>query len=276
MSNQFDPDAPEGSADLGSQYISKKDIAWIILALVVVGGSFAAIYPQLRKQAHESACKKNMKDIAFSVKQYAEIYDGRFPPLYEVGPGGSPQLTNGLPIVWASVIPSLPTGSSFKCPAAPETAVTRVNGQSVSRSMFSREDKQLKYIDLTYGMLASLSARAVSDVANENQTVLISETSNNGSQNVYNPLPFTDDEGTPSKFDGFSIGFDNQQTNLDPESKFVTRLAFQNTSKGDFSSKEIEGRHGKINFSIKVDGSLGRLTAADVAIKSGDYTWLVR
>lgn len=276
MSNQFDPDAPEGSKDFGAQYVSRKDIKWIALAIIVVGGSFAAIYPQLKKQAHESACKKNMKDIAFSIQQYAEIYDGRFPPLYEVGQDNTPALTDGLPIVWASVLPELPMGSSFKCPAAPKEALTRINGRSTERSMFSSEDKRLDYIDLSYGMLASLSTRAISDVAQDNQTILISETSNNGAQGVYNPLPFTLETGETVPFDGFSIGFDNQQNLPDTNSRFVTRLAFPDTKSGDFTKKGLVGRHDLQIFGIHVDGSLTRLSPESTKITPGDYTWIVR
>lgn len=277
MSNQYDADAPEGSQGLGNQYISKKDIILVAIVLAVAGAVGYFTFPDIRKNADEATCKKNLKNIADSIRQYAIIYDDRYPPLYNVGPGGAPAITDGYATAWASPIPPLAGGASFTCPAAHEHETIKVNGESTQQAMFEKDTKQLRYIKLSYGMLASLSTRPVYDVANPNQTILIAETSNNGSKNTYNPMPFTDNEGKVVPYDGFGIGFDDTNGPSTPSSKFVTRLSFFGTKNGDFSAKSITSRHKKgLVFSVTAEGNLRKLAAQDAKLSLTDYTWQVR
>ncbi len=275
MSQQYDADAPEGSSELGSQYISKKDIIWILAAIIVLGIVMAIVGPSMKKRADESNCKSYMHAISSAVNQYAVMNDG-FPPLYAVGENGSPALVDGKPIVWASVIPALPKGAKHTCPAAKHNESVRVNGKSVATSMFQKNDQVLNHIDLSYGMFSALSGRKVSDVANDDQTVLIAETANHGANGVYNPLPFTLENGSEVPFDGFVIGFNNSNGLPDAESKSVTRLAFPGTKDGKFDDKRTDARHGANVFAIFVDGHIGRLVPSDTKLKTNSYMWMVR
>jgi hypothetical protein len=275
MSQQYDADAPEGTNELGSQYVSKKDTIWIFAAVAVLAIVILLIGPGMKKRADESNCKSYMHAIANSISQYAVMNDG-FPPAYAVGENGSPALVDGKPIVWASVIPPLPKGSKFTCPAAHPNELVRVNGKSVETSMFQRNDKVLNHIDLSYGMFSALSGRKVSDVANDDQTILLAETANHGANDTYNPEPFSLSDGTAVPFDGFIVGFNNSNGLPDAESKFVTRLAFPNTKDGNFDNNDKNARHGKIVFGIYVDGHVGRLTPTDMKMKTNSYMWMVR
>jgi hypothetical protein len=68
--------------------------------------------------------------------------------------------------------------------------------------------------------------------ANPSDTALIVETSNNGSQGSFNPLPFTDSSGNRVPFDAFMVGFDDSNELFTPDSKRVTRLAFRGKEQG--------------------------------------------
>lgn len=275
MSQHYDADAPEGSNELGSQYVSKKDWIWILAAIIVLAIVFAIVSPSMKKRADESNCKSYMNAIASSISQYAVMNDG-LPPLFAVGENESPALLEGKPVVWASVIPPLPKGAKFTCPATKPGESVRVNGKSIESSMFQKDDKILNHIDLSYGMFSALSARKTTDVANDDQTILIAETANHGASHTYNPLPFTLENKTEVPFDGFAVGFNDSNGLPTSESKFVTRLAFPNTKDGEFNDKSENARHGKNVFAIFVDGHLGRLVPTDMKMKTNSYMWMVR
>ncbi|MBX3115593.1 MAG: hypothetical protein KF836_13590 [Fimbriimonadaceae bacterium] len=276
MSGQYDADAPEGEKSLGTQYVGKKDIKWIFLIAVVLAAMLVPLYKIMKVQSDEASCTRNMKSIAASIQQYAEINDKRFPPIYEPGENGAPVLFNGKPITWAGLL-TLSSGTSFKCPAAEPDEIVRVNGSSFEATMWTKQAKKLDHIELTYGMLAALNVRAVSDVANEDETILISETSNNGAQNVYNPLPFKLSNGEVVPYDGFSIGYDTSEFLYDDSTKYVTRLAFRNSAGGNFSGSSVKGRHkeGSLHV-IFVDGHRGRISPERAAVIPGRHEWIVR
>ncbi len=279
MSNPgaYDPDAPEGAKSIGGQYVGRKDLIWLILAGIGFILLLIPIYNMMKTQSDETVCKRNMKSIAASIQQYAEVYDQRFPSIFQPGDGGAPELLEEKPIAWASVIPGLSSGATFSCPAGHESELVRVNGSSIKTSMFERNNKTLNYIDLNYGMLASLSVRPVSDVARAGETVLIAETSNHGSMGSYNPLPFTRSTGETVPFDAFSIGFDNHQYSPDEETKSVTRLAFRNTADGNFEKATATGRHKDASIQvIFVDGHIGRFTPDRARMTRTSYEWIVR
>lgn len=273
----YDPDAPEGSKGVGKQYVGRKDFLWLILAGIAFIALMIPVFKMMKVQSDETVCKRNMKSIAASIQQYAEVYDQRFPSVFQAGDGGAPELLKGMPIVWASVIPPLSTGSSFACPAGDKSESVRVNGTSIKASMFEKDQKKLNYIDLNYGMLSSLNVRPVSDVARADETVLIAETSNFGALDSYNPLPFTRSNGEKVPMDGFAIGFDNSQYTPDERTQFVTRLAFRNTADGDFEKASTTGRHKDASIHvIFVDGHIGRFTPDRARLTRGNYEWIVR
>lgn len=276
MSGQYDADAPEGSKNLGNQYVSRKDIKWIAVVIIVFGAISVPLYRIMKVQSDETVCTRNMKSIATAIQQYSEIYDQRYPPVFERGENGSPYLYEGRPITWAGQL-TLSSGATFKCPAAHKEESVEVNGTSYEANMWSPKAKKLNHIELNYGMLSSLDVRALTDVANQDQTILISETSNHGAGKVYNPTPFALKNGTEVPFDAFTIGYDNSEFRPDDKTKFVTRLAFRNSADGDFTKKSVEGRHkqGTLHV-IYADGHKGRIGPERAAVIPGRYDWVVR
>lgn len=276
MSGQYDADAPEGDKSRGNQYVGRKDLRWFIVLLIFFIAISIPLYKTMKVQSDEAGCTRNMKSISAAIQQYAVENDQRFPPIFERGENGAPFLLDGKPITWAGLM-TLSSGTTFKCPASHDHESVRVNGSSFEATMWSPKAKKLDYIELTYGMLAALNVRAVTDVANDDQTVLISETSNHGANDVYNPKPFTLVNGDPVPFDAFSIGYDNNEFIADESTKYVTRLAFANSADGNFNKNSVKGRHKEGTLKvIFADGHLGRFGPDRAAVIPGRYDWIVR
>lgn len=261
----FDADTPEGEKGYSSQYINKKDVIKIGIVLVVVVLLGIPVFKIMKEKGDETVCRKNLLQAWSAIGVYAEGYDGRFPPMYEVGDNGSPALDQGLPVVWASVISGyLQKGVTLTCPAADSSENTKVNGQVYDTSKGSK-GKLINSINLSYGMYMPLSTRPSSDFRDPASTVLLTETANDGAMKTYDPNPFTNSDGERVPFDGFMVGWDttnfynpkNMTGSFDAAK--VTRLAFYNTSDGNFGGKDVKARHGSRLFAIYVDGSLGHL-----------------
>lgn len=278
--SEYDADNPEGAKGYTSQYLNKKDVKYIAIALGVLAIAAIPIYGILKKNSDKAACKRNLSGIYKAISIYSEAYDGRFPPLYQQGENATPYLEDGKPIVWASVVAELlPSNASFTCPACIEEEYTRINGRAIDTS--GREKKITNGIDLTYGMFAAMSTRPSSDFSDPSSTILLSETANNGARDTYNPQPYKLSDGTVVPFDGFCIGWDTGNFEYLPgESQFITRLAFYNTKDANFSSEDVKSRHDTHIHAINVDGSLRFLqpTTAKIIEKNNvnARTWSVR
>ena len=256
----YDVDAPEGATKTQTAYYSKKDVKWvsIILAVLIVVG--IPVWYGFRDQRNKQVCAGNMKAAYDAMIQYAEQNDSRLPPLYEVGPGGAPKLFGGRPVVWTTqVSPYMSPRFNFVCPSAENDELMKTTGQDANGK--SRE------IDLTYGMYVPMSASPYMLLSKPDTTALIAETSNNGAQGSFDPLPFKDPQGHIVPFDGFMVGFDDSNSKLTPTSRFVTRLAIRNVSKG-YSSKDALTRHGIGIHLFFVDGHSRFLHAADAEINN--------
>lgn len=272
----YEADEPEGSRGVSGQYMSRKDVVWIVGIVAVLAVMAVPLYRVMKEESDKTGCKRNLSAISKSIQQYAEVYDGRYPPIYTPGENGAPSLFEGKPVTWASVIPELSSGASFRCPAAEDIETVRVSGASFKRSMFQPEPERLDYIELTYGMFAPLGMRAVSDVAIPTDTVLLADTTNNGAKGVYNPKPFTLADGTPVETDAFSIGFNDSELSATPESTAVTRLAFFGTADGNFDKESITSRHKGQVFAIFADGHFGVLSPDRATLSGSGNTWKVR
>ncbi|MDI9639896.1 hypothetical protein QPK87_19600 [Kamptonema cortianum] len=272
--SEFDADTPEGSKGYSSQYVTRKDFWIALIVLVVLGLGSIPLYRIMKSEADKTVCKKSLKSIAMSIQQYSEMYDQRFPPLYAVGDGGTPFLEKGMPIVWASVIPELGTGATYRCPSCEEEEVVRVNGRSVVN--VARRKKTLDYIELSYGMYAPLSTMAITDIAYPEETVLISETSNGGARDTYNPIHFTDSEGVKSKHDGFAIGFDDSLLEPSSTTEHLTRLSFYGTSDGNFDKEGIRCRHKDHIYAVSTGGRLLQLQPHAAKFQNSGARWLTR
>lgn len=275
----FEADEPEGSVVRGSQYMSRKDLQRIGLALVVFGIVAFPVYQHYKRQGEKSVCSSNMKAMGQALLAYGVDNDERLPPAYYPDANGDPTLHNGLPVTWATLAQSgMSKRSTFRCPSA--TA-----DESAKVTPYFGSDP----IQLTYGMFAGAAGRTDRQYERPNESVLLGETSNHGARETFDPLPL-------GANDGFLIGYDvtNAQgpdlkavldeIKLDlsrnagdssklglKEPSFVTRLAFYGSNQGKFDAGAV-ARHDSGIHVIFVDGSLGVIRAP--AAEVGDrYRW---
>ncbi len=279
----FDADEPEGSAQRGSQYMSRKDLRLIGVILLIFGLVSFPVWQHLKRQGEKATCSNNMRSIAQAILTYTTDNNDGMPIAFYPDADGNPVLERGLPITWATLVENGKSErASFRCPSALPTEVTEVTPLQSQTP-----------IQLTYGMFAGASGRTERSYERPNESVLIGETSNNGARDTYNPRPF----GPSFQNDGFLIGLDvsNQQGPLlkqdldfiaadiqrgagDPEKvgltgpKAVTRLAFPDTGKGDFLENSIS-RHDNGIHVIYIDGRLGLIRPGAAKV---DYSALSR
>ncbi|MBX3095636.1 MAG: hypothetical protein KF812_02120 [Fimbriimonadaceae bacterium] len=251
--DDFAPDEPEGSAK--SEYMSGKDWRWIIGIIVIVSIALWPVYRIFDDQRKDYVCKTNMGGIAKALQSYATGNDDRFPPLYEITPEGNVSVGstkdgNSGALVWLSPLGDhLRESAEFSCPAAHADEHSDV---LLFGSGFER------VVPLTYGMYATMSALPTGDITKPDETVLIAETSNQGAQGSYDPVPNLNSEG-PASDNGFCIGWDNSNFFFDKDTKTVTRLAFRGSAGGDFRGERVSGRHNQGINAVTVDGNLIRL-----------------
>ncbi len=279
----FDADEPEGSAQRGSQYMSRKDLRLIGVILLVFGLVSFPVWQHLKRQGEKATCSNNMRSIAQAILTYTTDNNDGMPIAFYPDADGNPVLERGLPITWATLVEQGKSErASFKCPSAQPAEVTEVTPLQSQTP-----------IQLTYGMFAGASGRTERSYERPNESVLIGETSNNGARDTYNPRPF----GPKFKNDGFLIGLDvsNQQGPLlkqdldfiaadiqrgagDSEKlgltspKAVTRLAFPDTGTGNFLENSIS-RHDNGIHVIYLDGRLGLIRPGAAKV---DYSALSR
>jgi len=244
----FDPQAPEGDASVANIYFSKKDIRVLGIGLVVLGIVLYPFYQYGVRQSEKARCSANMKAMMDAMNLYAEAKEDRFPPLYRTGNNGQPGLGNtGKPYTWADdVQPLMNPRYSFQCPSTkPDEFVHNEDPNSSKGELKS-----------SYGMYAPYSAYSRSLIANPDQTAIIAETSNQGAQGSYDPIPLKDDQGNPVP-DGMVIGWDNSNDEPNAATRFVTRLSYGDSASGKFS-KDGPSRHDNGIHILTVTGE--RLT----------------
>ncbi|MFY7809880.1 MAG: hypothetical protein ACOVSV_13040, partial [Fimbriimonadaceae bacterium] len=165
----------------------------------------------------------------------------------------------GAVISWASHLGShIPDRVRMSCPAS--TA-----DENVPTLVYGRPGKDDAIEPVSYGMVVSLSSMPLNDLADQNGTLLITETANNGAQGSYNPQPFRLD-GKVVPYDGMAIGWNTSNSFPTPQTEWMTRLAFRNTSQGNFGGQTL-GRHNLVNNAIMADGSLRHISAPDAKVK---------
>lgn len=269
-SEPFDPQAPEGDESRGNQYLSRKDLRNVLIVIAVLGVVLFPVYQQLRRQGERTFCSQNMRSISQAILLYLEQNDDRFPPAYRPDVNGAPVAFDGHPITWATLVEdAMSRRQNFRCPSAAPDEVTRVASQS-----------QGKVIELTYGLYAGVATRTVRDFDRPDMAVMLSETSNFGAQDTYNPLPWSSPSGEPIRNDGFLIGWNEtnltgmelrqwiNELRLDEEREAgdpnklglkppvaVTRLAFPGSSGAKFRD-EGRSRHDTGIHAITVAGQL--------------------
>lgn len=243
----YDPSAPEGQPSRSSAYVSAKDIRVVAVGLVVLSLMMYPIYKILVRRSEKARCISNMKGIMDSINQYAIQNEDKFPPLFDTGLADEPAVqASGAPYTWASDLQEYMNARvSFRCPSADPSELSRSQDVRTETGSFP----------LSYGMFAPMSSFNRSLVEDPDEAVLIAETSNMGSEDTYDPLPFADGSGKKVPYDGMAIGWDNDNFDGNDKTNFVTRLAFPNTSKGDFDKNGV-GRHDEGTFVLSVSGHL--------------------
>jgi prepilin-type processing-associated H-X9-DG protein len=240
----YEPDETEERPS--SSYFSKKEVRVIFVALVLAALLASPVFIQLKRNRDKHVCKDNLLAIAKGIDLYANDNNDMLPPMYESAeehPG--PRMFRRGPITWISLISRYKESrrSSFECPTASESEVVLnepLSGPDAIRS--------------SYGMFGPRAAASRYAIASPSQSVLVSETSNRGASDTFDPVPFRDAEGNPLP-DGFCIGFDN--TNFTwadsnratyAKSEYATRLAFPNTANGNFGQNARSRHDGGIHF----------------------------
>lgn len=123
-----------------------------------------------RNVQRRSSCQSNLKQIALAVAQYAQDFEGRFPPKV-VGNtrvvGWSLSDYSGLPVGWADALqPQLRTESRYLCPEAPPRPMPTLRHSQ-------RRARQSGYTD--YWLNANLSGVTKKAVVAPTATLLVGE-----------------------------------------------------------------------------------------------------
>lgn len=244
----YDVDAPEGAKSPGAQYMTRKDVKWILGATILILIGLVPVYISMRDKAYATTCKKNLSKIGEALQLYADQHDDRFPPVYEAGAGGEPAVgPGGYPYTWVSDIqPLMSVRGSFVCPSA-----------DPSEYAYSASPTGGDPIPSTYGFYTAYSSNPMKEVDNGDTIVLVAETANAGAMGTFDPLPFKN-----CKQDGFLIGWDNSNSAPDESTVAMTRLAFRDTAKGNYT--QANGRHGFVCHAISVNRGLLLLNSEDI------------
>ena len=72
----YSPDEPEERAP-SSTYLTKKDVKWLLLILIVVTAAMIPIYEHFKEDRNEHLCKQNIREISKSMGLYALEHDDR-------------------------------------------------------------------------------------------------------------------------------------------------------------------------------------------------------
>lgn len=248
-----------------SSHFTFKDLRVLAIVIPVLLVIFIPVYNVMKGNSEKHRCKANLGAISRAILGYMTDHDDRFPPTHAIaGLDGAPLVENGAVHTWVTQVhPYMGPRATFRCPAAEDaetvpTAVS-VRDEATGESRTSRTDT-------TYGMYAPFGGFLKSLLARPDQTVLVAETSNFGSKNTHNPVPFKDDSGAPMPFDGFLIGWNT--SNIWPEAgtRSVTRLSFYDSADGKFDATD-SARHGTVIHFLYLDGHLEAQDATYARVK---------
>ncbi len=258
---RYDPQAPEGDTGLSSQYMTKKDARWIIGVTAVLGVLMIPVYRIALDARNKTVCVAHMKDTQSAISLYATDNDNRYPIAYESGPNGEPSSPNGkVPISWVTLVKRY-KAKPFTCPAADDL--------QHSHSVDPNDPK--KSIDASVGFYGAYSGISQNDVDDPDQVVILAETSNHGSFETYNPMPFKTLEGAEVENDGFLIGWDNSNEAPNEKTQSITRLALRGTAAGSFTDA-AEPRHSAGIHAITASGAKINLRGKAARTSWGRYT----
>lgn len=244
-----------------SSYLTRKQLYALLVGASIFLLLFALWYVIMKGQSDKALCRRNLKDAFTAMGLYLSQNDDRYPPVYHQLPNGGPLLLNGRAFTWATLIQGgMNTRRSLVCPASHEEERAR-------NVLFEDPDATLL---TAYGMYMAWSSYDQGKIDAPSRAVLLSETSNHGARDTYNPLPFADSEGAAISQDGFAIGWDRGIIEPDADAQWVTRLAFPDTAGRKFDPAG-RGRHDGGLFALFADGHLGMIRPSDAKIERGTY-----
>lgn len=261
----FEPDAVEDQPK--SIHLSRKDMRNILVALAALMVVMLPVYQVLKRGRDKHLCIQNLRAVGYALELYAIDNTDRLPPLYATDDGSTPRMYGKAPLTWMSVVADrMDASKSLVCPSADASEYSYNVNPGI---------KAVKGpLPSTYGMFGAWSAFPRSYVSNPAASLLVSETSNAGSAQSYNPSPFKDSQGQRFPYDGFCIGLDT--TNFTPAeegndakligAKLATRLAFRNTAQGDFGSGAIPRHDGGLQ-ALNADLQLVQILPGQAHVK---------
>ena len=235
MSDRYDPQAAD-DAPGRSEYLSKKDAKWIAIILGAIALAAYPAYQYANDQKNKALCSNNVKAIGDAMNLYAGGFDERYPPVFADNGSGQPTVNaEGVAETWASGISSyINSTKSFRCPGAEAEESAPALVASGSSPM-------------TYGMYVDHGTTSRTSIDAPDETILVAETSDLGTQTSFDPLPL-------SPHDVFAIGWNNSNTEPSRETTSVTRLAFRNTGTGNYGGEKVVGRHAAGIHAVTVSG----------------------
>ena len=252
--NVYDPEEEQGRRK--TSHVTKREILIVAVCLIVLALLFYPLFVRFHRKVDSDRCILNITAIKDAIPLYAADNNDRLPPVYmvsEVAP--VPKVfPDGKEFTWVSLIARyMPERASFKCPAATD-AENVLNAGTL-------QNQPNEPLASSYGMFGALSAFPLGSIPSPDSTALIGETSSNGANTTYDPLPFRDPSGKAVP-DGIVIGFNNTNftavdstRQLYQQSKAATRLAFPGTSTGKYDDLGPV-RHDDGLHVLMVDGHL--------------------
>jgi hypothetical protein len=257
---RFDPTAPEGDAAVSNQYVTKKDIKYVGIFLVVLAAILFPIFRMMKANSEKALCASNLGQVYKALNQYAEQHDDRLPPLFHADEAGAPAINaQGLPYTWVSdLYEYMSKRASFICP----TASDEQNAQQEHP-----ESSKMK-LGSSFGLYAPYATFPRSSIENPGDTIIVGETANHGSNGTSNPKPYSDASGKEVLFDGFVIAWDNSNTSPNEKTKYVSRLAFPNSKDG--FKEDGSSRHGPGINVLTADGKRRLMKPNEAEVKMRD------
>jgi hypothetical protein len=229
----------------GHSYVTRRDLLlFLSIGVVVIGLAYIFWFRPWKANRDYVVSQSNLQEIARAIGLYAEANNDGLPPVLQP----SVQDSKGRSITWANqVFEYISRPEVFNNAANPEEGNTPATKVTTTGEQID--------VSLSYGMLSSADTARRYEIRDE--TILIAETIGSGVSGSYNPTPL-------GGADGFLIGYDNSNGMPDPNSKFVTRLAFVAPGVSPLGLTPI---HPKGALGIRADGGIAIFESASEAFK---------